>query len=179
MKSDIIATIMETNIVDYVGLCERLTGVNMIKFLNDNYYRFVHDNIQRNKGIFGQIVADRQWAYWDARDTSRNAFNACNTARGILDDIGKNSRALGENGFSISMAIVTGPVLKVQDDYVGDICNLCSRLDTTCREYGVSILIDGTTADVCGRFEFRELDVIRVKGKTYPLKIYELLNVQH
>jgi adenylate cyclase len=59
---------------------------------------------------------------------------------------------------------------------MGDSVNLGSRLEGTNKEYGTSVIISGSTYEnVKDRFLCRELDCIRVKGKTEPITIYELL----
>jgi adenylate cyclase len=55
--------------------------------------------------------------------------------------------------------------------------NLSSRLEGLNKEYGTHILVNETTyrsAKDAG-FLFRELDLIRVKGKLQPVTIYELV----
>ena len=59
---------------------------------------------------------------------------------------------------------------------VGDSVNLASRLEGLCPQYGVGIVISGETKDACGdAFAFQYLDVIRVKGKTQPVTVYQPL----
>ena len=43
------------------------------------------------------------------------------------------------------------------------------------QQYGVSIIVSERTRDEAPEFAYRELDLVRVKGKDAPLKIYELL----
>jgi adenylate cyclase len=58
---------------------------------------------------------------------------------------------------------------------IGDSVNLASRLEGVNKEYGTLIIVaEDTWSRVRGSFEARELDWIRVKGKTRPVAIYEL-----
>jgi adenylate cyclase len=60
---------------------------------------------------------------------------------------------------------------------LGDSVNLSSRLEGLNKDYGTHILVNETTylgARNSG-FIFRELDLIRVKGKLQPVVIYELV----
>jgi len=51
--------------------------------------------------------------------------------------------------------------------------NLGSPLEGLTKQYGVDITVDeGTVADIPD-FTFRELDLVRVKGKTKPVAIFE------
>lgn len=59
---------------------------------------------------------------------------------------------------------------------IGDSVNLASRLEGVNQEYGtLTIIGEETWAHVHEAFEVRELDWIRVKGKTRPVTIYELV----
>jgi adenylate cyclase len=59
---------------------------------------------------------------------------------------------------------------------LGDSVNLASRLESVNKVYGTRIIIGENTYDrVQENFVTRPLDLIRVKGKNKPVRIYELL----
>jgi adenylate cyclase len=59
---------------------------------------------------------------------------------------------------------------------MGDNVNLASRLEGTNKQFGTRLIIsEATYAEVCQEMVARELDLIRVKGKMKPVKIFELL----
>jgi adenylate cyclase len=59
---------------------------------------------------------------------------------------------------------------------MGDAVNLASRLEGLTKSYGVYCLVgESTRAAAPPDFEFRELDLVRVKGKAQPVAIFELL----
>ena len=53
--------------------------------------------------------------------------------------------------------------------------NLASRLEGQCKTYGVGIIIGRKTRDEVENYATLELDLITVKGKTEPERIYALL----
>ena len=62
---------------------------------------------------------------------------------------------------------------------MGDNVNLASRLEGITKEYHVQLIIsEATYRHVASQFVCRELDKIRVKGKTLPVNIYELMDVE-
>lgn len=60
---------------------------------------------------------------------------------------------------------------------LGDTVNLSSRLEGLNKDYGTHILVNESTYEAAkdSGFVFRELDLIRVKGKLQPVTIYELV----
>jgi adenylate cyclase len=60
---------------------------------------------------------------------------------------------------------------------LGDSVNLASRLEGLNKDYGTHILVTESTYEATkqSNFIFRELDLIRVKGKFQPVIIYELV----
>ena len=60
---------------------------------------------------------------------------------------------------------------------MSDAVNLASRLEGANKFFGTSIMASETTVGLTGEaFAWRELDEIRVKGRSQPVKIYELLD---
>jgi adenylate cyclase len=58
---------------------------------------------------------------------------------------------------------------------MGDAVNLGSRLEGITKVYGVGIAVGETTRAAAPEFAYRELDLVRVKGKNEPVAIYEPL----
>ena len=59
---------------------------------------------------------------------------------------------------------------------VGDDINLASRLEGVNKVYGSTILVNEVTKDICGPdLAFREIDIVRVKGRDTPVRIFEPL----
>ena len=56
---------------------------------------------------------------------------------------------------------------------LGDAVNLGSRLEGLTKNYGVNIIVSETTKKSVSEYIFRELDLVRVKGKNEPVAIFE------
>jgi len=85
----------------------------------------------------------------------------------------------------VQIGIHTGTVLsgnigsdmKMKFGCMGDSVNLASRLQGLCKVYGVSILCSGAVRDISGHagIVVRKLDRVKVKGRTEPTDLYEVI----
>jgi adenylate cyclase len=91
---------------------------------------------------------------------------------------GKPSLEIGI-GLNTGVASVgnMGSVLRYGYTALGDAVNLSSRLEGLNKDYGTHIIVNETTYQAAkgDGFVFRELDLMRVKGKLQPVTIYQLM----
>ena len=59
---------------------------------------------------------------------------------------------------------------------IGDAVNLAARLESATKEFGAELLISESTAQGIQRSHvLREVDLLRVKGKNEPVRVYEVV----
>ncbi|MEY3260335.1 MAG: hypothetical protein RIT46_1164, partial [Pseudomonadota bacterium] len=60
---------------------------------------------------------------------------------------------------------------------IGDGVNLASRLESACKAYSARILAsESTVKKLRGTYRLRDIDLVVVKGKTQPVRVFELLD---
>ena len=60
---------------------------------------------------------------------------------------------------------------------IGDGVNLASRLESACKAYSARILAsESTVSRLRGTYRIRDIDLVVVKGKTEPVRVFEILD---
>ncbi len=142
----------------------------------------------RNKGTLDKYIGDAVMAFFGAPISFANhAYCACQCALESLEKLAEIQIALknfGDIHIDIGIGINTAEVSvgNMGSDIVrnytvmGDGVNLAARLEGINKEYGTRIVISQFTyEEVKTFFLCRTLDLVQVKGKKEPVKIYELI----
>jgi adenylate cyclase len=180
-------TAMFSDIRGFTSLSEGLTPSGLVELLNE-YFSEMTEVIFRQGGTLDKYIGDAIMAFWGAPlDIPDHAAKACRAAldmRDALDLLQTRWRQQGRPRIDIGIGINTGPMLvgnmgserRFNYTIMGDSVNLASRLEGVTKTFGTRIVIsEATRAEIFAGAIVRELDMIRVKGKTQPVVIYELL----
>lgn len=172
-----------TDIRGFTTLCEGLPPKEVIPILN-HYLDIETQIILNNGGDIDKYVGDEMMAFFSG---PRKEINACKAAMEIRAAMRAEEEAsLAEGKTPISMGIginsgevVFGPVgAETRKDFtsIGDTVNLAARLEGANKEYGSrTIISEAVYNKLHESFICRELDFITVKGKTEPVRIFEIL----
>jgi len=182
-----------SDLVGFTQMCESLTPDGVVKFLNQ-YFTLMSEPIREHRGILDKFIGDAIMAYWGPPFTAEkeHATLACFAAldqmarmerfRAMLPDIMGLRKGLPR--VDVRMGITTGDVTvgNIGSEssrgftVIGDTVNLASRLEGANKEYGTGILISEDTWEMAREaIEAREVDRIRVVGKSEPVRVFELL----
>jgi adenylate cyclase len=145
--------------------------------------------IIKGNGVIDKYIGDCIMAFWGAPiDTNRDEINACYSAircLDALDEINKEFRAEGFPEIGIRIGVHSGDAIagNIGSDrlfhytVIGDAVNLASRLESVNKFFKTRIIVSEDTLKETGDIFFaRELGFIEVKGKTVPVKIFELIS---
>ncbi len=147
-----------------------------------------------NRGTIDKYMGDAIMAFWNAPlDDANHECNACRAALDMLGRLGALNQVRAAEAAAegkepkpifIGIGVTTGDVVvgnmgsDVRFDYsvLGDSVNLASRLEGQSKNYAVTIILgDETAAKAHGSFALLELDLLVVKGKSEPKRIWTLL----
>ncbi len=180
-------TVMFTDIAGFTDLSETMEVEQLERFMNF-YLSEMSSIVFAANGTLDKYIGDAIMSFWNAPlDQPQHAELACRTALGIRHreaELRQQLGSLGARGIHTRIGINSGPMVvgnmgsmqKVNYTVLGDAVNLASRLESANRMYGSQILVAQPTVDlVSGKFLFRKLDLLRVKGKKRPMAVYELL----
>jgi len=182
-----IVTVMFSDVAGFTSISEKLTPTELVHLLNE-YLTEMTDIILANQGIIDKYEGDLIMAEFGIPVFYENhPYMACKAALEMqkrLHFLRKKWQEAGKPLVRARIGINTGNVIvgnmgsRDVFDYtvMGDHVNLGSRLESANKFYGTYIMISENTYEYVKKDYFtRELDLIRVKGKEKPIKVFELI----
>ena len=181
-------TVMFSDIRGFTTISENLDAQELALFLN-GYLSDMTRIVFGTRGTLDKYIGDAVMAFWGAPfDDAQHAVQACEAALAMIQHVRELQKRWGQEGkpaLDIGIGLNSGVAsvgnmgseLRYGYTALGDTVNLSSRLEGLNKEYGTHIVVNESTyasAKDAG-YLFRELDLIRVKGKLQPVTIYELV----
>jgi len=180
-----VLTVLFSDIRGFTSISEKMNPEELGQFMNE-YLTAMSNIIMATKGTVDKYMGDAIMAIWGAPlDDEEHAANCVRAAFAMmakLHELQPQWEARSLPTIDIGIGINTGPMSvgnfgsEQRFDYtvMGDNVNLASRLEGSNKVYGTNIIVSEYTRDVLGdRFFYRFVDMVRVKGKELPVKIYE------
>lgn len=168
-------------------IAEDLAPDALMALMNE-YLSEMTDIIESHGGYVDKYIGDSIVAVFGApADDPDHASNAARAALGCcarLAELNRSAAAFQGRKVSQRIGINTGDALvgnfgsrrRFNYSVMSDAVNLASRLEGANKFYGTTVIASETTVAMTGgAFAWRELDTVRVKGRTNQLRIYELL----
>lgn len=182
-------TVMFADVRDFTRASEGLEPTQLTALMNE-YLTAMTQVIQKHQGTIDKYMGDAIMAFWGAplTDTQhcRKALMAATEMQEQLTSLWPHFSARGWPEIRIGIGLNTGVMsvgnmgstFRIAYTVMGDAVNIASRLEGLTRQYGVKIIVGEETYKQLPDFAFRELDVVRVKGRESPLAIYEPLGLR-
>lgn len=180
-------TIFFSDIRQFTTISEDMQPEELMIHLS-NYFNQLTQIIMSEKGTIDKYIGDAIMAFWGAPVNLANSPElACRAAlrcQTKLRELNREWKAKGIPIFHTRMGINTGETLvgnlgsneRMNYTIIGDSVNLASRLEKANNIYGTHIIVsESTHGYVSDKFLFRPLDIICVKGRREPVRIYDLV----
>lgn len=179
-------TILFMDMVSFTTISEEL-GPKLVPYLG-KYLSSMSDVIVKHNGTIDKYIGDAVMAFWGAPHYNEDhAVTCCRAAVECLAELETLRKEWPEKfraGLGIRIGINSGRVIvgnigsskRLNYTVLGDPVNLAARLESAGKDYGVDCIIGLNTYELA-RYDIvtRKLDVLRVKGKTDAVPVFELL----
>ncbi|WP_141210908.1 CHASE2 domain-containing protein [Elstera cyanobacteriorum] len=185
-------TLLFSDVRGFTTISEMFDAQGLTAFMNR--YLTPMTDIALAKGAYiDKYIGDAIMAFWNAPlDDADHVRHACETVldmRTALIDLNAELKAEAEAKgtrfipINIGIGLNTGPCVvgnmgsnqKFNYSTLGDTVNLASRLEGQSKPYHVDNIIGEATAAQAAEFAYLEVDLLQVKGKTVPVRIYTLV----
>ncbi|WP_457597366.1 CHASE2 domain-containing protein [Hydrogenimonas sp.] len=183
-----VVTIFFSDIRRFTHISEELRDPKKVVALLNRYLDPMTRLVIGHRGTVDKFIGDSIMAYWNApRPVPRHEEAAVACALAQLEALPKLNETLRADGFpplEIGIGIHTGPATVGEmgstgrSDYTitGDSVNLASRIEGLNKHYGTRLLVSESTRRGLGEdFIVREVDIVRVEGKSEAVRLYEVL----
>ncbi len=182
-----VLTVLFSDIRGFSLFSEAMAPEELAAFLGE-YLTPMTELVLASGGTLDKYIGDAVMAFWGAPiDDAAHAAHACEVAlrmQEVLAELNVGWKRDGKPAVAIGIGLNTGPmavgnmgsVARFDYTVLGDQVNLAARLEALTKEYGVAILVGEATVAAAGAgFVFREIDLVRVKGRAGAAPVYELV----
>ena len=179
-------TVLFSDLEGFTTLAEHL-GPSALSAQLSEYFREMLDVLPPQRRTLDKLIGDAIMMYFGCPITDeRHAHQACHGALAMqerMTTVNARLHARGLPALKTRIGVNSGTVVAgymgtdtiFNYTILGDAVNLASRLECVNKIYDTRIIVgEDTWRRVREAFEGRELDWIRVKGKTKPVAIHEL-----
>lgn len=176
-----------SDVAGFTSISESLSPEELVHLLND-YLSEMTDIILSYGGTLDKYEGDAIIAFWNAPlDQPDHAVRACRAALDCqkrLEELRPEFVQKSGHELHMRIGVNSGPAVvgnmgsHSRFDYtaMGDTINMASRLEGACKQYFVPILVGETTFQMAkDMIMAREVDLIRVVGKSKPARVYQIL----
>jgi len=185
---DTIATILFSDVRGFTTLTEALGAQGTVTLLND-YFTIMVDCISEEGGMLDKFIGDAIMAAFgvpvghdDDEDRGvRAGINMLTSLREWNIEREANGQPPVDMGIGLNTDnVVSGNIgspKRMHYTMIGDGVNLAARLESACKQYAAKLLIsEYTYAKLKATYRVRDIDEVIVKGKTKPVKVFEVLD---
>lgn len=181
-----LVTVMFCDLRNFTAMSEQLKPQEVVQLLN-GYFTAMTEVLFKYGATIDKYMGDSIMAFWGAplpqEDHVQRAVNASFEMHRKLGELAPLFHVRNLPVPTIGIGINTGTVNvgnmgsrhRLAYTVIGDAVNLSFRLQSATRDYGVGTIVGEETAARFPAMQFRELDQVKVRGKTHATRIYQPL----
>ncbi len=177
-------TILFSDIRSYTKISESMSSIEILNYLN-KFFTKVEPAIQKYEGFIDKYIGDAVMALFPV-----NPETALKSAIEMNNEIATLNVELKESGVepikagiglhygNITLGTLGSPN-RMNATAIGDNVNLASRIESLTKVFGVDIIVtDSVFREISdpSKYNIREMDTVRVKGKEVPIVLYEVFD---
>jgi adenylate cyclase len=180
-------SVMFVDVRGFTTISEGLAPKALREYINRYLTAMSEDIRASHQGTLDKYIGDAVMAFWGApvafADHASRAVATALLMQASAARLDAEFRQRGWPPLAIGIGVNSG-LMHVGDmgsairrayTVMGDAVNLASRLEGITKVYGVGIVVGEATRLAAPEFVYRELDLVRVKGKHAPVAIHEPL----
>ena len=178
-------SVLFADVRGFTSISESMSPQELREYINLYLTAMSEDIRDSHGGTLDKYIGDAVMAFWGApvafADHASRAVASALLMQHSAQQLNQQFQARGWPALQIGIGINSG-LMHVGDmgsqirrayTVMGDAVNLGARLEGITKTYGVGIAVSEFTRAQAPQFAYRELDRVRVKGKTEPVAIYE------
>lgn len=185
-------SVLFSDIRGFTTLSENLPPEIVVKILNKHLTRMT-ELVTESGGMAVSYMGDAIMAMWNAPwEIPDHRLAACRCALKMSAAMAEVNKYIRDEeiplntDLKIGIGINSGPASvgnigsEIKSDFtvIGDTTNVASRLESMNKQYQTGIIIsEAVCRDFMEKLVVRDLDLIIVKGRREPLRVYELLGI--
>lgn len=188
--SRVSATVLFSDIRDFVGHCEALEAEEVTAMLNE-YFSDMVEVIYKHGGEVDKFIGDALLAVFydvDGAPTTLQALYCALEMRERLGQFNERRRAAGkapiDTGVGMTYGeLISGPIgSKDRMDFtvIGDVVNLASRIEKLSKQGRHTKIVFSYPVEekVRGLLDYEEMQTEKVRGKEETVRTFELIGVR-
>ena len=179
-------TIFFSDIRQFTEIFESISLEEGFRFIN-SYFTRVVPIINQYGGFVDKYMGDAIMAIFPQSNGADMAVRASVEIQKQMREYNKHRASTGYRSINVGIGIHTGPIIlgvvgthnRMQNTVISDAVNLASRIEGLTKAFGVAMAISGQTfrkLEHPEKYMFRYLGNVRVRGKSEPTSVYEILN---
>jgi len=180
-------TILFTDVADFTTICEGFEPEVLQKVLQEYFNEMTRIGFG-HQGTLDKFIGDGMlWFFGDPLPQEDHALRAVHTAldmQAAMGPLREKWKQEGRPELAMRVGVNTGVVLvgnmgsdaRMEYTVMGDAVNLASRVEGANKPFHTEVMMTERTFEMTkDAVEWRELDLLRVKGKKQGVRVYEVM----